>query len=285
MLLTEWGDGGHYQMPANTWYLYLWGADVGWTGGETERDAFEAAFDRLFLADGSGAITAALRNLGATTQAEPYWLTTWNTAMALLEEPLAGTLAGIVPAETVAATRQAAAALLPLLDRVRDRTIRHDLGFTAAQILFATEKIETTRAARALLVDLARHSSPSDDGRDRFAALLTTMRRHRDALPALVAEFETRWLAHSRPSEIRINLDRFAALIAQYDVALAWLEDQRADYERGERVDAALATYDRGDYAVLHEASRRWLMELVTIVGYDALPQDLKEWLGPSEKG
>jgi hypothetical protein len=283
MLLTEWGDGGHYQTPSNTWYPYLWGADVGWSGGETDRDTFDAAFDRLFLADGSGAVTAALRRLGATTQTAPDWLTTWNTAMALFEEPLAGTLSEIAPAATVAATREAADALLPLLDRVRDRTIRYDLGFTVAQILFATEKIETTRALRTLLADLANRSAPTGDGCRRFDALLAAMRRQRDALPALVQEFEARWLAHSRPSEIRINLDRFAALLAQYDVALAWLAGQRAAYERGERVDDSLASYDRGDYAVLHEATRRWLLELVAIVGYDALPRDLKEWLGPIE--
>lgn len=280
MLLTEWGDGGHYQIPSNSWYLYLWGAEVGWNGGETERDAFEAAFDRLFLADGSGAVTAALVHLGETTQTEPYWLTSWNTAMALLEEPLAGKLFEVASAETVAATRAAAEALLPMLDRVRDRTIRHDLGFTVAQIRFATEKIETTRAVRALLAKLASESSPTDKGRGRFDTLLARMRRQHDELPGLVQEFETRWLVHSRPSEIRINLDRFAALIAQYDVALSWLEGQRAAYERGEGVDAALSTYDRGDYAVLHEATRRWLMELVAIVGYEALPRDLQEWLG-----
>ncbi|MEA2525450.1 MAG: hypothetical protein QOF73_2677 [Thermomicrobiales bacterium] len=283
MLLTEWGDDGHYQMPSNSWYLYLWGAEVGWSGGETERDAFEAAFDRLFLADGSGAVTAAVRRLGATTQTDPTWLTTWNTAMAFLEEPLAGTLSEIVPAEMVAATREAAEALQPLLDRVRDRTIRHDLGFAAAQILLATEKIETTRAIRALLGELGGQPAPTDDGRRRFDGLLAAMRRQRDALPALVLEFEARWLAHSRPSEIRVNLDRFAALIAQYDVALDWLESQRAAYERGKRVDAALATYDHGTYAVLHEATRRWLGELAGMVGYEALPRDLKEWLGPIE--
>jgi hypothetical protein len=173
-------------------------------------------------------------------------------------------------------------ALLPLLGRVRDSKIRHDLGFTVAELRFATEKIETTRAVRALLAELGGEAGPTDGGRRRFDALLAAMRRQRDALPALVQEFEARWLAHSRPSEIRINLDRFAALLAQYDVALAWLEGQRAAYERGERVDGSLATYDRGGYAVLHEATRRWLMDLVAIVGYEALPQDLKEWLGPA---
>ncbi|HEY7032674.1 MAG TPA: glycoside hydrolase family 20 zincin-like fold domain-containing protein [Thermomicrobiales bacterium] len=282
MLLTEWGDGGHYQTPSNSWYPYLWGAEVGWSGGETDRDDFEVAFDRLFLGDGSGTVTAAIRRLGATTQTAPDWLTTWNTAMALFEEPLAGTLCEIAPVETVAATRDAAVALLPLLGRVRDSKIRHDLGFTVAELRFATEKIETTRAVRALLAELGGEAGPTDGGRRRFDALLAAMRRQRDALPALVQEFEARWLAHSRPSEIRINLDRFAALLAQYDVALAWLEGQRAAYERGERVDGSLATYDRGGYAVLHEATRRWLMDLVAIVGYEALPQDLKEWLGPA---
>jgi hypothetical protein len=282
MLLTEWGDGGHYQLPSNSWYLYLWGAEVGWTSGETALDDFEWAFDRLFLADGSGTVTAALRHLGETTQTEASWLTTWNTAMALLEEPLAGTLSEIVPAETVGATRAAAEALLPLLDRVRDAAIRHDLGFTVAQLLFATEKIETTRAIRALLADLASQAAPTDAGRARLDALLANFRRQRDALPGLVQEFETRWLAHSRRSEIHINLDRFAALQARYDAALTWLKAQRDAYERGVRVDAALATYDRADYAVLHEATRRWLMELVAVVGYDALPPDLKEWLGPT---
>lgn len=283
MLLTEWGDGGHYQMPSNSWFLYLWGADVGWSGGEAELENLEWAFDRLFLADGSGAVTAALRHLGETTQTEESWLTTWNTAMALLDEPLAGTLSEIVPAETVEATRLAAEALLPLLNRVGDRAIRHDLGFTVAQLLFATEKVETTRAIRALLADLASDSAPTEAGRRRFDELLARMRRQRDMLPALIDEFETRWLAHSRPSEIRINLDRFAALVAQYDVALTWLDEQRAMYERGERVDAALVTYDRGEYVVLHEATRRWLMDLVAVVGYEALPQDLQEWLGPAD--
>jgi hypothetical protein len=227
-------------------------------------------------------VTAALRRLGSTTQTEPDWLTTWNTAMALFEEPLAGTLGEIAPAATVAATREAAEALSPLLDRVLDREIRFDLGLTVAQFLFATEKVETTRALRSLLTELANDATPTEDGRRRFDGILATMRRQRDALPALVQEFEARWLAHSRPSEIRINLDRFAALIAQYDVALTWLDGQRATYERGERVDGTLATYDRGDYAVLHEATRRWLMDLVAIVGYDALPHDLKEWLGPA---
>jgi hexosaminidase len=272
MLLTEWGDGGHYQMPSNAWYAYLWGAEV-------ERAAFDAAFDRLFLADGSGAVTAALRRLGATTQVAPDWWTTWNTAVAFYEEPLAGALFQTTPLETVAATREAAAALPPLLDRLRDPAIRHDLGFAAAQLLFATEKVETTRGIRALLAELASHPAPTANGRARFDALIAAMRRQRDALPALVQEFETRWLAHSRESEIDINLDRFAALIAQYDVALSWLISQRAAYDRGAPVDTALATYDRGDYAVLNEASRRWIMELVAIIGYDALPTDLKEWL------
>ena len=46
-------------------------------------------------------MTAALRRLGETTQTEFSWLTTWNTAMALLEEPLAGTLSAKIIFERV----------------------------------------------------------------------------------------------------------------------------------------------------------------------------------------
>jgi hypothetical protein len=262
MLLTEWGDGGHYQLPGNSWYLYLWGAENGWNAGESDRDQFDRAFDRLFLADGSGAVTAALRRLGETTQNAPYWLTSWNTAMALLEEPLAGRLADKVDSETVIATQQAADALLPLLDRVRDPEIRHDLSLTIALIRFATEKVELTRSFRGAL----------ETGDAAAIERLTgTLRHHHARLPALVDEFALRWRAHSRESELRINLDRFARLAERYDQAIAWLSGDRA------------APYDPSGYAVLHDATKIWVEELRDIIGFDALPPDLQDWLRAAE--
>jgi len=283
MLLTDWGDGGHYQCTSHSWYPFLWGAACAWTGGKMESEAFDAAFGALFLRDGSGRLVAALRWLGATTQTDPTWLTTWNTAMALYEEPLAGRLWRSTPPETVAETRAAALALSPLLGTLADADIRRDLGFTVALIDFACQKVETTRAIRATLSELAARPEPRDTGLARLDALLDTMRELRARLPALVREFEARWFAWSRRAEIQINLDRFAALIAQFDHAIDWLEGQQAAYARGEAVDAALSSYDRKGYAVIYEDSYRWIQQLADLIGREALPPDIQTWLRDAE--
>jgi len=280
MLMTDWGDFGHYQLYSHSWYPYLWAADSAWTGAATDSDAFDDAFGRLFLEDAAGTQVAALRRLGAAVQPPvgERWVDGWHTAMALFEDPLTGRVAAASPPEVVAEAAAAAEAVFPLLGQVRAPLLRHDLGFTAAQIRFACAKVESTREARALLTELAAHDRPTVAGRQRLDALIATLTKQRDELPPMVEEFEARWLAQARPSEIGINLARFAALIARYDAAIAWLGEQRAAYLAGRPVDAALTSYDIGDYAVLHDESRRKVEELVELVGIDAVPPDLRRW-------
>jgi hypothetical protein len=109
------------------------------------------------------------------------------------------------------------------------------------------------------------------------------MQRLRAALPPMVAEFEQLWLQSSRRSEISINLDRYAALIVRFDVALDWLGQQRAVYVAGAAVDGELITYNRGEYLVLWDESQRDLQRLVDLVGRDAVPPEILRWLGLGE--
>jgi hypothetical protein len=278
-LTSDWGDNGHDQLLSNSLYPLLWGADCAWSGGETESADFDAAFGLQVLGDGSGAQVAALRRLGAAMQAERNWMTTWNSAMALYEDPLLGKVAGVSPPEVVAEARDAAAALQALLGQVRDPALRADLGFVATQVEFACAKAETTRAIRRALAELATHERATQPGMRHLSRLIGELRRLREQLPAMKAEFEQRWLAQSRPSWIAFNLGRYDRLIAQFDRALAWLEGQRDAYFGGRGVDAALSTYDTGDYAVLHEATYAWVKELEAIIGRDALPDDIKQYL------
>lgn len=283
MLMTDWGDGGHYQAGTGSWYPYLWAAECAWSGGDTSIAEFEAAFDRLFLADGSGRATSALRQLGAAMQApqEPNWLTTWNSAMALWEEPVDGKLAGVTPPAVVDQARAAAGAIEPLLPLVRDPRIQADLAAATSQIAFGCAKVETTRAIQSLL-ERAR-ALPADAPSDARRALMVELdaaivevRNARQRLPALIETFEQRWLAAARPSEIGITLDRFARLTRQYDdVAVPWLERQRGRLAAG----ASLEPYDRREYAALWEETRRWVLELVAVIGHDQLPPDLQQWL------
>lgn len=279
MLLTDWGDGGHYQTLSNSWYPYLWGAETAWTGCRTSTEEFDQAFSTLFLGDISGQQTAAMRRLGATMQISPVWTVTWNTAVALFEDPVSGALSQGTPRKAISATADAADAIFPLLSQVRDPRLRADLGFAAAQIAFAANKVQATQAIRALLKELADHPTPTADGLAQFDDLIAMVKKQRDALPAMITEFENRWLAHARPSEIDFDLQRFDRLVARYDAALAWLGQQRAAYEAGKPVDADLSSYDTGGYAVIFEESWKNIEALIELIGFDALPDDVKGWI------
>lgn len=287
MLITDWGDGGHYQLLSGSWYPFLWGAECGWAGATTESATFDAAFSRLFLGDYSGDVTAALRRLGAAMQVHPEYRRTWNTPMALWEEPLAGTLYEIALPETVAETRAAAEALFPLLDRLRDPELRADLGFTATLIAFACDKVETTRAIRTVLadLDLAGHGGGSGaHALSRLDELIAALRAQQAALPALIAEFEARWLAHARPSEIHTNLTRYQNLLARYAPAVAWLTAQRDAATAGSPIDSTLASYDTNAYAVLYQESIADIRSLGDIVGRENLPPDIQSWLAAHDE-
>jgi hypothetical protein len=279
MLLTDWGDGGHYQLLSHNWYPYLWGAECGWSGATTPRDEFETAFGHLHLGEGSGRVVAALSRLGAAMQEHPEYRRTWNTPMALWEEPLAGRLREVASPETIAETKAAADALQPLIGLLPDPKVRADLGYTAAQIAFACDKVELTRALRAALTELAAMAAPTEEALARLDGLIAALRAQAARMPALIEEFETRWLSESRRAEIEINLDRFARLQARYEAALAWLAEQRAAFAGGRGIDGGLRTYETGGYAVLYQESIPDIRRLADLVGLENLPPDIQAWL------
>lgn len=270
-MVSDWGDNGHDQPVSNSLYPFHWFAECAWSGSATSSEAFDAAFGRQVLGDASGTQVAAMRRLGAAMQTERNWMTTWNSAMALYEDPIAGKVAAASPPAVVAEARAATDAVQDVLGQVRDAGLRADLGFVATQVRFACDKVEITRAIQALLADPLPTA-------ERFDPLLAALRRQRAVLPSLQSEFEARWLAAARPSAIAFNLARYDALVAQYDRAIAWLTAQRDAVAAGGTAQPLIA-YDTGGYAVLHEATYLWVKELEAIVGHDALPEDIKQYL------
>jgi len=165
---------------------------------------------------------------------------------------------------------------------VADPEIRADLSFSARLIVFACEKIETTRAIRATLADLdlvERGAGSGEHARHALDGLIASMEAQEKTIPALVEEFTTRWMAHARRSEIRTILARYAGLRARYAPALAWLRAQRTAAEVSQPIDAALVTYETDGYAVLYQESLKDLARLAQIVGRENLPPDIQEWL------
>lgn len=279
MMITDWGDNGHFQPYSNSMYAYLLSADAGWTGARTPLDDVDAAIGKLFLGDSSGLQIAAIRRLGAAMQVAPDWLKSWHSAMALFEDPVAGKMASLAPQSVIDEARAAAEHVQQLLADIRDPELRHDLGFVTAQIIFAAGKVETSRTIQALL-----RFAPADNAGAKFDEVIASLRAQAARLPAMKEEFEERWLAEGRRSEIQQNLDRFEKLAERYEYAIGWLETQKTLHGPGSAIDADLTSYDRGEYAVLHEATRNQIEELVDIIGIDEVPPDLLPWVDvPSE--
>ncbi|MGI8644267.1 MAG: beta-N-acetylhexosaminidase [Thermomicrobiales bacterium] len=280
MLMTDWGDGGHYQQMSPSWYPLIWAAESGWTGSETSHQDFQPAFSLQFFGDSSGELARALYRLGTAMTNDLNWRATWNTAVGLWEEPLLGKVADASLPEVTAEAREAARALEPMLGQIADAGIRHDLAFTLYQIQFVVEKVETTRAVR----DWLKSASGADrQPLDALDTVIDQLRAQRQALPGMVAEFRQRWIEQSKRAEIRGNLSRFENLIARYDAAIDWLTAQREGYADGKPVDTSLSTYDDSGYAVLFQESRQNIARLIEIIGFDALPEDIKGWIGNLE--
>jgi hypothetical protein len=124
-----------------------------------------------------------------------------------------------------------------------------------------------------------------EHARHALDGLIAALEAQHAAIPTIVAEFTDRWMAHARRSEIRTVIDRYSGLRARYAPALAWLRGQREAAEVGLPIDAALATYDTGGYAVLYQESLKDITRLAEIVGRENLPPDIQEWLGAHGTG
>ena len=245
MLLTDWGDYGHYQPLSASWYPYLFGAATAWTGARTSPEEFDVAFAPLFLGRPVGDSTlGAMRRLGAAVAAPTLGSHNRSaSALGLFDDPLNGELirqvapAALDQLEAAAVEAAGAWAALP------DPALRHDYGFLARLILFVADKIRTSQQVRDGL-----HLAASSGGAQPLDQHIAALAAVRARLPEVRAEFETVWMRHARRSEIHLTLDHFDALDAHYAAAIAWLEDQRARLAARQPVDADLATYAPGPY-------------------------------------
>jgi hexosaminidase len=64
LLMTDWGDFGHYNLLGASWLGYAWAAQQAWSG-DAEPRAFDRAFGRVLFDDPSGEAARLYRELGA----------------------------------------------------------------------------------------------------------------------------------------------------------------------------------------------------------------------------
>jgi hexosaminidase len=283
MLLTDWGDYGHYQPLSLSWYAYVFGAATAWTGGGTSPKEFDMTFGPQFLGQPAGDRTLlAMRRLGSAVTAPTLGLRNCSAvALALFEDPLNGRLQAQADVQALAEVKAAANEAVAAFATLPDRTLRHDYAITARLIAFAATKVLVAQQLRETLGGLAHRA----DVAARAAALtrldkdIAALAAARARVPALRSEFEACWLRQAHPSEIRLTLQHFDALERGYDDALAWLDEQRSRYASGEPVDADVATYTPRQFALLWEQGFVELRKLADLAGINALPENIRGWL------
>ncbi len=63
LLVTDWGDFGHYNLLGNSFFAYAWAAQQAWSG-DVSLKVFDRAFARQLFDDASGETTRRVRALG-----------------------------------------------------------------------------------------------------------------------------------------------------------------------------------------------------------------------------
>ena len=285
MLLTDWGDHGHYQPLALSLYPALFGAATAWTGARTSPEEFNAACAPLFLAQPPESPSLqAMHRLGTAINAPTLGLRNRSAiALALFEDPLTGSVSASADPRALQEAQSAAIAAGTAWAALVDRTLRQDYGFTARLIEFAASRTLLAQDIRRTLASLP--APPSPDGLAQLDEALARLVVDRSLVPALRAEFEQCWLRHARRSEIHLTLEHFDVLQRDYDDAVAWLRGQRARFDAGQPIDADLASYSPRPFARLWQQGMADLRNLESIAGQDALPENVRGWLHPAPVG
>ena len=249
MLLTDWGDGGHYNSPGPSLYPYAYAAAEGWSPGTLDDDAFEHRFAALTFGPEADPALAAIRLLAAACELPTVARRNGSRTVDLFfADPLAEDGAVPMPDEAgfaaLSGAEQAAlvprrqgpraisdetlrrmediateaAALLTPLDGCDDEAARilAECLLAARQIVHADRKaLLGRRVAEALATD--RADPPGPAARAQLRADLGRLKRE---LHGLRAEHQRLWLLRSKPEGIWISLDRHDRSAAVID---GWL--------------------------------------------------------------
>ncbi|MHB1295415.1 MAG: beta-N-acetylhexosaminidase [Anaerolineae bacterium] len=254
MLNTDWGDSGHYQPLGQCWYGYLYGLEQAWNGGATDAVTFDRMLGPLFFGAGGDAVVAAMRALGRlnTLPGMPRPNATMSI-YALLDEPLVGAVASLLPAETLdEIVRVSALAERDLRGAVaasREPLSLLEMAYSARMMGYAARKALTSKRVATSLHALAQGQGD--------VALLREAKEAFHALDAELVElrdmFRDLWLQRARYAEIEITLTYLANLRERYASAQHWLQGRIADLAAGRTPDYTLTSYidEAQDYEVL----------------------------------
>jgi hexosaminidase len=212
LLVTDWGDFGHYNALGASWLAYAWAAQQAWSG-EVAAASFDRAFGRVLFGDASGEAARLYRELGALHEAG-FRVFNASPIQFLFFDDLdaAWFVRGVAP--------RAARRTLARLERLRARLAGAEDRFgadavTHAELAWAADaSIHALRKAFAGRRYVAWRERPGSlDTRTR-RALSRELARLAAEQRGLGARLRRLWLARSRPSNFEITGRRLARSLA-----------------------------------------------------------------------
>ncbi len=225
LLMTDWGDFGHYNLQGVSWFGYAFAAQQAWSG-EVDARHFDRAFGRALFGDASGETARVYRELGAVGDAG-FAIFNGSPIQFLYFDDLDRAL--FLGAARRAPVRRS----LARLERVRTQLahaaqrFRHDT-LTHAELRHAADAsalaLRKTLAALDWLDWRHRPDRLPARGRRRLARTLAALAREQRGLGRTLRRL---WLARSRPSNFAWTGKRLAASIRSLERAARALERNR----------------------------------------------------------
>jgi len=225
LLVTDWGDFGHYNLQGNSWLAVAWAAQQAWSGDAAARD-FDRAFGRVLFGEERGRAARAYRELGAVHEAGFRVFNASPLQHLFFDDLGRGFFAeGARPAALRRSRRR--------LERARERLLAARAAFgrdgqTFEELVYAADAsllaVRKGAAGHAYLRWRRRPGSLAAGERRRLVRALARLAGEQADLRRRLRRL---WLARSRPSNLAMTERRIARSVRSLRRAARALERNR----------------------------------------------------------
>ena len=222
LLVTDWGDFGHYNLQGNSWFGYAWAAQQAWSGSAPPR-RFDRAFARQAFEAGSGLPGRLYRELGGIHDAGFRVFNGSPLQFLFFDDLETGFF--IEGARTAALLRseRRLVAVRARIEAARGSFAREAL--TADELLYAADaSLCAVRKARAGARYLAWRRKPASLAARERRALARSLEKTAGEQQQLGKRLQRLWLARSQPSDLALTRRRIARSVRSLRRAARALE-------------------------------------------------------------
>ena len=277
VLLTDWGDHGHYSMVSASFYTYIYTGSLSWEGLSFEEDKFNDSYQRIFS---EGDLWLKIINKFCEIYRIPgIWSKNrCQCVISLFDEPLFGrTLIGPepddlngpfdkLPENIPYVMEEKGHHLLRPIFKITDEqinNIENKVNFIEREInkvkrsLMKKEFIYIIKAFRVMIIKLRlgrniRNHFENDfpDVNNIIDYKLQTEQLIKD-YSELMLEFTAIWFKRSKQANLDTNLGHYADIISRLKYLVKWLDEQIEKINKDIEVDRSFDSYKTNDYKSL----------------------------------